>query len=212
MKHVFLLLTGLLFFISIHAENAKPYIFHEFDLKENQHCHHEALTFKPSFGFAMTSRLSKSILPTSEEVNLNQLLVQSNNVSLKHGCLKLKKGIYRLQYGVNLQNNSGRGAFISWLTVQPKHEDEIIISTSINGHHVSPFNLTENFYIQINQILYFNVTETSLICLNYRTHGNVKLSNCKPLITSPNDSSKSKKYTETPKPFYIIAVKVADLD
>lgn len=166
-----------------------------------------------AFGFATyPPRISRHKFLSSKEVILKKLPVSSQRVSLSHGCLKLEKGIYRFAYGVNLKNTGSGGMISTWLTLKPSHVHTgvIIPISEIDEGVLPPLDGIGFSVVQICGNIFFNVPETSLICLNYSTSGDVSLSQL-PHFDPSCGSSSDRTFNKAPNAFYLLAVKLANI-
>lgn len=206
MRSIFsLLFIGMVFITSLRGDivNLDRYdaklISSEKDFKK------ESLSsLQLAFGYAIVPAKPHSEVPLNQQVQFKELTVSSKNVSLSNGSLELPSGVYRLSYGVDLQNVGKSGTIITWLTIQNSHlEPPAIIPYSIEGVSISAACEHGFSIVQVSGGVDFDIIETSLISLNYLTVGDVRLS-ILPSFESCNRTSKEDGLP--PNPFHLSAV------
>lgn len=137
------------------------------------------------------------------QVDLTNLIV-ALKVTLNKGCLRVHKGVYRISYASQLQN-LGQADFIQlWLTTQtvPFGVEKVIPESRIQGS-LNPFTIEKGpTTTQVAGEVLVQVDKTSLICLHYSTKG-------RSILTSIPPSS---LVLRTPVPFYLLAIKIADIN
>lgn len=189
----------------------------DFNLNGSQCGKHQRTSIRSlgrSFGFAIRHSFS-----SKEEVILKKLPVHSQRVTLRQGALKLERGIYRLAYGVNLKNTGSGGTITTWLTIRPSHvETGVIIPVSeLIDSVIAPLEGIGFSVVQVSNNIFLNVPVTSLISLNYSTSGDVRLSRLPRFETdcgcesSFSDAAIDRASYNPPNPFYLLAVKFANI-
>lgn len=158
-----------------------------------------------TFGYATLPVSVLTQFPACGKVHFTQLPVSTNNVILSDGCLELPRGVYRLAYGLNLQNSGGADLIQMWLTIKTRKTQDI--SDSIVQANISPSNQSGTTFFVVDGEMLLRVDRTSQICLNYSTRGTSTLSSVPP----PPVTSLDQPPVKTPLPFYLFAIKVGDI-
>lgn len=136
--------------------------------------------------------------PSRERVRFTQLLDQSGPVSLCEGGLKLPKGIYKVYYAVQLQNTGKADVMQLWLTTKVGHskKSKAVLESSFQVSILAADNSTLQ-RVSASRELTIKLKESSVISLNYATHGESRLSTVS-------------FSTLKPIPFSLIARKIAE--
>lgn len=155
--------------------------------------------------YAIHAAEGTSHLPFCDHVNFTQLIERSGNVSLHNGWLKLPKGVYRITYAAQLQNNGGADVMQLWLVLKnPSCKKEKIVAESRVRVGIDPAAPDPVIFQAFNELL-LEVRKTTYIRINYSTGGKSNLSSIT-ATTSPSTGTSS-----APFPFYLIAVKIGEL-
>ncbi|MFI5343124.1 MAG: hypothetical protein ACHQUC_02770 [Chlamydiales bacterium] len=161
-----------------------------------------------TLGYAIHPSKFDTPFPSSAQVKLKRLVESSKDVSLLRGSLNLPTGIYRLSYGVDLQNIGGDGMIRTWLTFQTSPlEPPTVIPFSTRHFAVAAADGDVGFsLVQVFASLYFAWNTNFLVSIHYSTTGDVNLTTL-PCITPCCHVPTINVFTKPPVPFYLNALR-----
>lgn len=158
-----------------------------------------------SYGYATLPGRDMPTFPPCSQVNFTHLPVTTKDVVLSNGCLQVPKGVYRISYAGQLQNEGQTDLIQLWLTIQtvPSGVAKVIPESRIQGNIRPLTNETGPTNFQVTGEVIVSINKTSLVCLNYTTQGRSILTSIPALLTPT---------LRAPLPFYLLAIKIAEVD